>query len=96
MNGGVALCIDRCVRFPDDWIGRLLNWAPLVWLGGFSYSLYLWQEPFLNQYAKSSVNTFPLNLVLAVACALASFYLVEKPFLAWRDRRVKAKRAAAR
>jgi peptidoglycan/LPS O-acetylase OafA/YrhL len=86
-NLGVALCIDRCVRNPDDWVGRVLNWSPLVWLGGLSYSLYLWQEPFLNHYAKSSVNTFPLNVVLAVGCALASYYLVEKPFLQWRDRR---------
>lgn len=94
-NLGVALIVDRCVRFPDDWIGRTLNWAPLVWLGTLSYSLYLWQEPFLNHYAKSQVNTFPLNLILAFTCAVASFYLVEKPFLAWRDRRARARRAKA-
>ncbi|MBZ0232977.1 MAG: acyltransferase [Deltaproteobacteria bacterium] len=93
-NLGVALCVDRCVRVPDDWAGKLLNWAPMVWLGGLSYSLYLWQEPFLNHYARSDVNTFPVNIVLAFACAVASFYLVETPFLAWRDRR-KATRAAA-
>jgi peptidoglycan/LPS O-acetylase OafA/YrhL len=93
MNVGVALMVDRCVRRPDEWLGRVLNWAPLVWLGTLSYSLYLWQEPFLNQYARSEANTFPLNLVLAFTCAIASFYLVEQPFLAWRDRRVKARRA---
>lgn len=90
-NIGVALCIDRCVRNPDDWVGRILNWQPLVWLGGLSYSLYLWQEPFLNHYAKSDVNTFPLNLVLAFTCAVASFYLVETPFLQWKDRRNAAR-----
>ncbi len=95
MNIGVALIVDRCVRFPDDWIGRILNWSPLVWLGTLSYSLYLWQEPFLNHYAKSQANTFPLNLILACSCALASYYLVEVPFLAWRDRRAQARRAAA-
>jgi peptidoglycan/LPS O-acetylase OafA/YrhL len=92
-NIGVALCVDRCVRTSDDWIGKVLNWSPLVWLGGLSYSLYLWQEPFLNHYAQSDVNTFPLNVILAFTCALASFYLVETPFLQWRDRR-KAARAA--
>jgi peptidoglycan/LPS O-acetylase OafA/YrhL len=86
-NIGVALLVDRCVRNPDDWVGRILNWGPLVWLGGLSYSLYLWQEPFLNHYAKSDVNTFPLNVALAFTCAVASFYLVETPFLQWRDRR---------
>jgi peptidoglycan/LPS O-acetylase OafA/YrhL len=95
MNLGVALLVDRCVRFPDDWTGRTLNWTPLVWLGTLSYSLYLWQEPFLNHYARSQVNTFPLNLILAFTCAVASFYLVEQPFLAWRDRRSRARRAAA-
>ncbi|HVK71977.1 MAG TPA: acyltransferase [Kofleriaceae bacterium] len=95
MNVGLALVIDRCVRFPDDLVGRLLNWAPLVWLGTLSYSLYLWQEPFLNHYAKSSANTFPVNLVLAVLCAIGSFYLVEKPFLAWRDQRARRKREQA-
>lgn len=93
MNVGVALCVDRCVRRPDERLGRVLNWAPLVWLGTLSYSLYLWQEPFLNQHARSVANTFPLNLVLAFGCAIVSFYLVEQPFLAWRDRRVKARRA---
>ncbi len=95
MNIGVALCVDRCVRTPDDWVGKTLNWAPLVWLGTLSYSLYLWQEPFINHFARSQVNAFPLNLVLAFTCAVASYYLVERPFLAWRDRRVQARKAAA-
>ncbi|MBE7448494.1 MAG: acyltransferase [Kofleriaceae bacterium] len=90
MNLGVALCVDRCVRFPDGWTGRALNAAPLVWLGGLSYSLYLWQEPFLNPHGRMAINTFPLNLALAVACALASSYLIERPILAWRARRAAA------
>jgi len=93
-NIGVALIVDRCVRSPDDWIGKVLNWAPFVWLGGLSYSLYLWQQPFLDHFARSEVNTFPINIALAFACAIASFYLVEQPFLQWRDRR-RARRAAA-
>ena len=95
MNIGIALVIDRCVRHPDDLVGKLLNWAPLVWVGTLSYSLYLWQEPFLNHHARSDVNTFPLNLLLAIGCALGSYYLVEKPFLSWRDQRVRRARARA-
>lgn len=81
------------MRCHADPIGRLLNWRPLVWVGTLSYSLYLWQEPFLNHFRPSRVTTYPLNLALAVACAIASFYLVEQPILTWRAQR--AARAAA-
>lgn len=92
-NLGVALLVDRAVRCHTDPIGRLLNWRPLVWVGTLSYSLYLWQEPFLNRFHPSRATTYPLNLALAVACAIASFYLVEQPILTWRAQR--AARAAA-
>jgi peptidoglycan/LPS O-acetylase OafA/YrhL len=92
MNLGIALVIDRCVRISDDLIGKVLNWAPLAWVGTLSYSLYLWQEPFLNHYEQSKMNTFPLNILLAFSFAIASFYLIEKPFLAWRDRRARRRR----
>ncbi len=39
-------------------------------------------------------HTFPLNVLLLIVCALASFYLVEQPVLRWRTR-VNAARAAA-
>ncbi len=93
VNVGLALVVDRSVRIPDDPVGQLLNWSPLVWIGTLSYSLYLWQEPFLNHLARSEINTFPVNLLLAAACALGSYYLIERPTLAWRDRRIARKRA---
>lgn len=95
VNLGLALVVDRSVRIPDDPIGVVLNWGPLVWLGTMSYSLYLWQEPFLNHLARSEINTFPMNLILAFACAIASFYLIEKPTMALRDRLVAKRQAAA-
>jgi len=95
VNLSLALLVDRSVRIPDDVVGRVLNWSPLVWIGTLSYSLYLWQEPFLNHLARSELNTFPINLVLAFACAVGSFYLIEKPTLALRDRWQTRKRGAA-
>ncbi len=92
-NLGLALIVDRAVRCHADPIGRVLNWRPLVWLGTLSYSLYLWQEPFLNHYRPTHVTTYPLNLGLAFGCAVASFYLIEQPILTWRAQR--AARAAA-
>ncbi|MEZ4400095.1 MAG: acyltransferase [Kofleriaceae bacterium] len=94
-NLAIAVVIDRVVRIPDDPVGRLLNWRVLAWLGTLSYSLYLWQEPFLNHLGRSWFQRFPQNLVAALACALASFYLVEQPVLRWRARREAARAAAA-
>jgi peptidoglycan/LPS O-acetylase OafA/YrhL len=65
---------------------RLLNSAPVMWLGGISYSLYLWQQPFLDRWSSAPWAAFPLNLVLSVVLAAASYYLVEKPGLELRER----------
>jgi peptidoglycan/LPS O-acetylase OafA/YrhL len=51
LNIAIAVMIDRFVSFPNDAAGRLLNVAPLAWIGVLSYSLYLWQQPFLNPAA---------------------------------------------
>jgi hypothetical protein len=86
LNLAIALCIDRCRRLPDDRVGRLLETRPVAALGVLSYSLYLWQQPFLNRFARSPLTTFPLNLLLVFAAAVASYGLIERPLLAWRKR----------
>jgi peptidoglycan/LPS O-acetylase OafA/YrhL len=65
----------------------ILNSAPFVWVGSISYSLYLWQQPFLNRWSSAPWAAFPLNLALAVLFAAASYYLVEEPFLKLRELR---------
>jgi peptidoglycan/LPS O-acetylase OafA/YrhL len=90
-NIGIALCVDHCIRHPY----RLLNNAPIEWLGRLSYSLYLWQEPFLFlQHIHTWWTRFPVNILLAMICACLSHYVVEKPFLALRDRRRAARQRA--
>ena len=81
LNIAIALCIDWCVRTPDGWIGKVLNWRVAVWVGALSYSLYLWQQPFLNRHSNLTINAVPLNLMLAIIAAVLSYYLIEKPFL---------------
>ncbi len=85
-NVGIALFVDRAVRFPDTALGRLLDARPLRFLGGLSYSLYLWQQLFLHRKSTATICAFPLNLALAGGCALASYYLVEQPALRLRSR----------
>ncbi len=64
-NLSIAICIDRWVRYPQGVGGALLNSKPLRWVGLLSYSIYLWQQPFLNSEAAAFWNRIPLNLCLA-------------------------------
>lgn len=84
LNLCIALCIDWCIRRHGTIIGRVLNWSPIAFVGVMSYSLYLWQQPFLNSGSLSLVNAFPVNVLLAFAVAAMSYFCVEKQFLKLR------------
>jgi peptidoglycan/LPS O-acetylase OafA/YrhL len=86
MNLGIALCVDRVVRCPDDLVGRVLNLRVVAYVGALSYSIYLWQQPFFDHTSHSFATRTPINLVFIFALAAASYHLVEKPFLAMRAR----------
>ena len=79
---GIALSL-RHVMERRYW---LLNSLPVMWLGAISYSLYLWQQLFLNRWSPEPMTSFPLNILLAVALATASYHLVERPGLHLRER----------
>jgi len=67
---------------------RILNFAPVMWLGRISYSLYLWQQLFLfGTHARPWYNVFG-----ALALAAASYYFVEQPLLRLRERRSTSRR----
>jgi peptidoglycan/LPS O-acetylase OafA/YrhL len=83
-NVAIALCIDWAVTHHEGRIGRVLNAAPLVFVGWISYSLYLWQQPFLNRASESPLAAFPANILIAVTLALLSYYVVERPALRLR------------
>jgi peptidoglycan/LPS O-acetylase OafA/YrhL len=85
-NIGAALCLDWCVTFPEGRVGTVLNAPPLVFVGLLSYSLYLWQQLFLNRASAAATSSFPLNILLAAAAAVVSYYLVEQPSLRLRRR----------
>jgi peptidoglycan/LPS O-acetylase OafA/YrhL len=61
-----------------DW---LLNNRITSTIGILSYSLYLWQEPFLNRFHAAWWTRFPVNILLLTLCAIASFFLVENRLL---------------
>jgi len=79
LNGSLAGILWHVVQRPY----RILNLAPVVWLGKVSYSLYLWQEPFCG-----GPTVKPRYYVLfALGCACLSYYLVEQPVLRLREKR---------
>jgi peptidoglycan/LPS O-acetylase OafA/YrhL len=82
----IAISIDRAVRFPAGRMGRLLNSRSITFIGMQSYSLYLWQQPFLNRNASGFLHRFPVNLVFAFGAAMLSYYAVERPALRLRVR----------
>ena len=94
VNVALALWLDRVVRFPEGRDGRLLNARALEYVGKISYSLYLWQEPFLYRHSPSPLFAFPANILLAFAAAAASYYGVERTFLELRARRARRGSAA--
>lgn len=82
-------------------VGILHNQV-LVWLGGLSYSLYLWHYPLLDggiswatPHARSTAAIVAVALLLSaagVAVAYVSERWVERPAAAWKQRRVDAAR----
>ncbi|MBK7595146.1 MAG: hypothetical protein IPJ11_07825 [Gemmatimonadetes bacterium] len=69
-----------------DWLLRGLATPAMVWIGALSYSLYLWQQPLTGESRMGTLLGFPANLLVAVACAAASYYRVERPALRRRQR----------
>jgi peptidoglycan/LPS O-acetylase OafA/YrhL len=73
----IALFVFSAIERSDGFLNNRVT----SFIGVLSYSLYLWQQPFLNRHSDAWWTTFPLNLLFAFACAVASYYVVERPFL---------------
>ena len=86
MNLMIGLLVHRCILYPEDALGRILNSRPLVAIGVLSYSLYVWQQFFLHKESTLWVTAFPQNLILSVLMAILSYRLLEKPMLQLRHR----------
>lgn len=86
----IGVIVLWCAHRPTNVVGRILNGPIFVHLGIVSYSLYLWQQLFLTERNETWSGRFPVNLVVALLAAEASYWLVERPFL-----RLKARTSAA-
>lgn len=69
------------------WIGRMLGWRPLRWLGVRSYGIYLWHWPVIALFpavAGYGVNVAEVRLAetaLPILLAAASWRWIEEPIL---------------
>jgi peptidoglycan/LPS O-acetylase OafA/YrhL len=75
---------------PHSWTGRFLELAPIRFVGRISYSLYLWQELFFNPLVVPAPGSFRSHTLLcwcaAFGCAVASYYLIERPLIRYGHR----------
>lgn len=81
----VALLIWAAIRQEPRW----LETRAVVAIGLGSYSLYLWQEVFLNPRRFDWWNRFPQNVALVAVFAALSYRMIEQPFI-----RIKQRQAA--
>jgi peptidoglycan/LPS O-acetylase OafA/YrhL len=68
------------------WYHRVLEFAPLVFIGRISYSLYLWQQIYFVPANKTWLAIWPINILAAFVTAWISYRYLEQPFLRLKDR----------
>jgi peptidoglycan/LPS O-acetylase OafA/YrhL len=78
----IAVLVWAAARRPPRW----LEHPAMIAIGVGSYSLYLWQQPFLCPHSSRWWSAFPQNLLFAGLAALGSYWLVERPMLRMKDR----------
>jgi peptidoglycan/LPS O-acetylase OafA/YrhL len=93
-----AAIIVAC-NHKQPYAGRLLRFAPLVWIGLISYSLYLWHWPIFSfarlvSPAAPAPLTLSLMVLASVAIAWASWRYVETPLRRRHGRFALSTRAA--
>jgi peptidoglycan/LPS O-acetylase OafA/YrhL len=89
-----ALCSAWIIVAALDhgWLARLLSLRPLVFTGRISYGLYLWHFPIIHlaqahpHLPRIAVLSFAF---LSYPVAIASYLLIEQPFLNMKSRRRK-------
>ncbi len=87
----VAFLLVQLIRFSDHPAWRWLNAPVPDYLGKLSYSLYLYQQITLLPVRELLAGTpvvaqLAAGLLVTLAVAMGSFYLIERPFLALKHR----------
>jgi peptidoglycan/LPS O-acetylase OafA/YrhL len=86
ISASALFLICAYVQPTDNLIFKLLNNRFVIHMGILSYSIYIWQEFFFIGRLNGIWRMFPYNIGVIYLVALASYYLVEKPFLKLKKR----------
>jgi peptidoglycan/LPS O-acetylase OafA/YrhL len=85
-----GLWVVATMHHPLSWTTRLLEWAPLRYIGRLSYSIYLWHVLFFGASEPATRVTWPplvflshrpLKYAATLLVASLSYHLVEKRFI---------------
>jgi peptidoglycan/LPS O-acetylase OafA/YrhL len=91
-------------RKPAGLLGRILGARPVAWLGLVSYGIFLYHLPIatkLNGGVTTSDATVRFlwltaaTTALAIAAGAASYYVIERPVLRFKERRIGRVRRAS-
>ncbi len=87
----VGVMLIHLMTTPNRMARRLLEFAPLVWVGRISYSLYLVHIPVMHFWKTDELGwRFPLQTLtiagLCIVTAAVSHYGIERPFLRLKGR----------
>jgi peptidoglycan/LPS O-acetylase OafA/YrhL len=91
-----ALIVVNLIVQENSHLAKGLTNPILRWFGMVSYSIYLWQQPFIASKIPSwgLIRVFPIDLALALLTGSLSYYFVERPFLRLKDRFTSAARGS--
>lgn len=90
-RGGMFLfCINAalfiaCVCHPASFLGKVLSWKPLCWIGSRSYGIYLWHYPIIvlgtpvYEIGNPAYWRVAFQLVMIVMLAELSYRFIEMP-----------------
>ncbi|MFJ7736329.1 acyltransferase family protein [Lysinibacillus sp. NPDC097287] len=89
-GGMFLLCINAavliaCVCHPSSFLGKLLSFKPLCWIGSRSYGIYLWHYPIMvlgtpvHEIGNPVFWRVGLQLVLILIIAELSYRFIEVP-----------------
>jgi len=83
-----VIVLGRLILSPTPKLSLIFGNPILRHLGRISYGLYLWQQLFVDNPNShwGALQRFPINVLVALAIAELSYWLVEVRFLNWKER----------